>query len=510
MKITNRNEPLELHAAADRHYNLGRVLRDQGKLREAIDCYRRAISIKPDHVMALNNLGNALVAHGDSDAAVASYRNALAFKPDSMETHYNLGVALQARGELDGAIDCYQKAVSLKPDSVAACYNLGNAYSARRKLNEAVASYRKVLELRPDFAGALSNLGNALQAQGKPNEAADCYRKAVALDPTNAGAYNNLGNVLSEGGLNDAALASYRRALELEETPEFKANFALCIRKIDSIEVDAGLRRLVTRALAESWARPSDLAKTSIGLIGADPAIRECIERASRQWPTRLGAQALYGLTGLTACSNDFLLQNLLESAQVCDLALERFLTMARHAMLDAAMDTVAREDLNDKILTFYCAIARQCFINEFVFSSTENESSRATHLRERLAAALQSGGPVSAMWIVAAASYVSLSSLPFAATLLHRSWPAPVVALLRQQIAEPLEEQRCGDSIRRLTAVDDATSGLVQRQYEENPYPRWIRLPPAREGVPWMPIYANSFLSRRSTPLAKTATSTS
>jgi SAM-dependent methyltransferase len=35
---------------------------------------------------------------------------------------------------------------------------------------------------------------------------------------------------------------------------------------------------------------------------------------------------------------------------------------------------------------------------------------------------------------------------------------------------------------MRRLTAVEDATSALVQRQYEENPYPRWIRVPRARE----------------------------
>jgi cytochrome c-type biogenesis protein CcmH/NrfG len=398
-----------------------------------------------------------------------------------METHYNLGVALQARGRLDDAIDCYQKAVSLKPDSVAAHYNLGTAFDAQGKLDEAVASYRKVLELRPDFTGTLTNLGNALQAQGKSDEAADCYRKTLALDPTNAAAYNNLGNVLSEGGLNGAALASYRRALELEETPELKANFALCIRKIDSIEADAGLRRLLTRAMAESWARPSDLAKASIGLIRADPVIRECIERASQAWPARLGAQTLYGPAGLTACANDFLLLDLLESAQVCDLALERFLTTARHAMVDAAMEA-ARDGLDDKVLAFYCAIARQCFINEFVFSSTESESSRASGLRDRLVAALQSGDAVSALSVAATASYFPLSSLPRAATLQDRSWPAPVAALLRQQIAEPLEEQRCRDAIRRLTAVDDATSGVVQRQYEENPYPRWIGVPRARE----------------------------
>jgi tetratricopeptide (TPR) repeat protein/2-polyprenyl-3-methyl-5-hydroxy-6-metoxy-1,4-benzoquinol methylase len=481
--------------AADLHYNRGCALRDQGNLSEAIACYRRAISIRPDHLMALNNLGNALGAQGDLDGAVTSYQKALAYKPDSLEAHYNLGVALQSHGKLDEAIDCYQKALSLNPNSVAAHYNLGNAFSTQGKLHEAIASYRRALALRPDFADARNNLGNVLQAQGEPEDAIDCYRKALEFKPDDAGAHNNLGNVLSEVGLIDTAVASYRRALELEETAEFKANFALCIRSMVSVEVDAGLRRLMTRALAEAWARPSDLAKAAIRLICADHAVQGCIERASQAWPSMLGAKELFGPTGLATLANDFLLQQLLEGAQVCDLALERLLTMVRHVLLDAATEAVAHDGWRTGS-SFYCAIARQCFINEFVFFFTDHESSRAEHLRERLVAALRSGDPVSPLWIVAVASYSSLSSLP-ADILLHRSWPDPVMALLRQHVAEPLEELRCRDSIRKLTPIDDAVSSLVRQQYEENPYPRWMRLPAASEASS-----LNSYL-RRQLPFA-------
>ena len=41
-------------------------------------------------------------------------------------------------------------------------------------------------------------------------------------------------------------------------------------------------------------------------------------------------------------------------------------------------MAAASGEGLEDRVLAFYCAIARQCFINEFVFSNTENESSGA------------------------------------------------------------------------------------------------------------------------------------
>ncbi len=49
--------------------------------------------------------------------------------------------------------------------------------------------------------------------------------------------------------------------------------------------------------------------------------------------------------------------------------------------------------------------------------------------------------------------------------------------AVLTQQIREPLEEVRLRGEIPRLTPVKDDVSLLVQNQYEENPYPRWVRM---------------------------------
>jgi protein O-GlcNAc transferase len=43
---------------AEAHNNLGNALNDQGKLDEAVACYRRALELKPDYAEAHNNLGN--------------------------------------------------------------------------------------------------------------------------------------------------------------------------------------------------------------------------------------------------------------------------------------------------------------------------------------------------------------------------------------------------------------------------------------------------------------------
>jgi SAM-dependent methyltransferase len=46
----------------------------------------------------------------------------------------------------------------------------------------------------------------------------------------------------------------------------------------------------------------------------------------------------------------------------------------------------------------------------------------------------------------------------------------------LTQQVREPLEDRNARASMPRLTPITDDVSLLVQQQYEENPYPRWVR----------------------------------
>ena len=63
-----------------RTINLGNALKEQGKLDEAIACYKRAIALKPDYHEAYNNLGNALKSRGRFEEAKACYQKALELK----------------------------------------------------------------------------------------------------------------------------------------------------------------------------------------------------------------------------------------------------------------------------------------------------------------------------------------------------------------------------------------------------------------------------------------------
>ena len=81
------------------------------------------ITLKPDYAKAHNNLGILLKEQGRIKEAEASYAQAIKLKPDYAEAHYNLGVLLQEEERLDEAETNYNHALALKPDFTDALQN---------------------------------------------------------------------------------------------------------------------------------------------------------------------------------------------------------------------------------------------------------------------------------------------------------------------------------------------------------------------------------------------------
>jgi tetratricopeptide (TPR) repeat protein/2-polyprenyl-3-methyl-5-hydroxy-6-metoxy-1,4-benzoquinol methylase len=485
-----------------------------GRLDEAIACYREVLALKPDLTAAHNNLGNALCEQGKLEEAEASYRRALALQPDHIEAHNNLGTVLYERERFEEAAASYRQALALEPGYAAALDNLGAALHRQGKLDEAEASIRLALALKPDFAGAYDNLGTLLWQQGKLEEALDSIRRALALAPDFTRALDNLGAMLRDLGRLDEAIAVYRRllhirpgdtgalgglaealaaqgdaapaletilqSLRIRDTDNARRIFAEIVGPLRWTRDNHQAREAMVRAVMEPWARPTDLARTCASLIKQGSQTGACVVRAARAWPRPLPASELFGPGGLAALADDELLLALLISAQNTDIELERFLTMARRHLLETAVG----DDTDDAGLEFYAALTHQCFINEYVFFCDDEEIQRAGKLRDALAAALDSGTPIPVLQLVTVAAYFPLHSLSGAARLLDMPWPEKVTALLIQQVREPREEVQLRAAIPRLTSIEDTISRMVRTQYEENPYPRWVRIPLAESAM--------------------------
>lgn len=456
----------DIFAEAIRHHQAGR-------LAEAARRYRQVLDINPDFPEALNNLGNILAGSSRLDDAVMHYRKALELRPHYADAHRNLGGALLQQGKLADAAASYRNTLNFSANNLEVLLNLGNILGELGKPDEAIDCYRKALVLRSDFPLAYNNLGATLFSVGRLDEAIACYLRALEIAPNLVMVLNNLASAYLAKGNPLAALDAAKRSLQIEESDDAKAILVSCLSHAQGVS-DQQLRPILIRALAECWGWPHALARVCIDLVKLDVHVAGCVARAVEAWPRPLPAQTLFGANGLAALTADSLLSALLDAAPICDVEIERFLTTARHALLDTACDAAESSDG----IGFYSALARQCFINEYVFSVSSEEDQKAADLRNRLTAALAGDAPVPPLWLAAAAAYFPLFTLPDSERLLQREWPEQIRTILTQQVREPAEEHRIGATVARLTGIEDDVSLLVQRQYEENPYPRWIRVP--------------------------------
>jgi SAM-dependent methyltransferase len=197
------------------------------------------------------------------------------------------------------------------------------------------------------------------------------------------------------------------------------------------------------------------------------------VARAEAAWPARLAAAELLDASAIAALADDQLLCGLLECDPITHIGLERFLTNVRSAMLELA---TGEQSVDDRALKFYGAVARQCFIDEYVYALPEVEAAHARDLQAALAKALADGAPIPAIWPIAVGAYFPLHDLPNAAVLGERPWPQPVEALIVQQVEEPAAERQIAATIPKLTAIEGEVSQAVRQQYEESPYPRWVK----------------------------------
>jgi SAM-dependent methyltransferase/thioredoxin-like negative regulator of GroEL len=389
--------------------------------------------------------GNRLAQQGRFEQAAALYRRALVARPDYACAHSNLGNCLVMLGQTDGAIEAWRDASAADPTYALPLSNLGNALSQQGRLDEAIGYLRRAIDLKPDFVDALDHLARTLLAAGQAAEAMQIARRAIAIKPT----------------------------------PETRKIFVDCLPHVALASDDPALRAVLVEALKEPWTRPARLIGPAAALARRNPAVAACIERSLAARPARLVDEALWSPAAREALCGDPLLRALMLAGPICDEGIEWFLTTARSVLLGQALAAATMAD-DEAVLAFWCALARQCFINEYVFLPGDGELDAAERLAIEIDAALAEGRDVSPLWLAALGAYRPLHALENAAALLSRSWPPAVQALLVQQVQEPREEMRDRAAIPVLTTIEDATSRAVRAQYEENPYPRWIELPPS------------------------------
>ncbi len=186
---------------------------------EAIDYFRKAITLNPDYSGAYFNLGRSLQNAGQVDEAMLNYQKAIQIAPESVQVYNSLGILLHDKGQIEEAITCFQKAIQINPHCADSYNNIGLCLNEKGNLDEAMACYQKAINLNPNFHLAYDNLGNIMRTRGCLDEAAECYSMALKLQPNSVHIYNNLGMTLQDKGQLDEAITNFKKAINLD--PDF-------------------------------------------------------------------------------------------------------------------------------------------------------------------------------------------------------------------------------------------------------------------------------------------------
>lgn len=88
----------------DARVNLGAMLCEQGRCREAVELFDAAAAVGVSDALLSFNHAIALEDVGDVARSADAYRHALALDPGLADAHYNLGLLLERSGDAQGAL----------------------------------------------------------------------------------------------------------------------------------------------------------------------------------------------------------------------------------------------------------------------------------------------------------------------------------------------------------------------------------------------------------------------
>ena len=80
------------------YYNMGIILKRNGRVEEAIDSYKKAISLKLDYVQAYNNLGVLYRDKEEYEDAIEMFTKVTELQPDHQNSYYNLALIKKEQG----------------------------------------------------------------------------------------------------------------------------------------------------------------------------------------------------------------------------------------------------------------------------------------------------------------------------------------------------------------------------------------------------------------------------
>ncbi len=167
---------------------LGVIRAMQGHRAEAIELFRKALSINKNHSFLQFNMAKALSESGQDGEALVHHKRAIRLAPQHAEAWLNYGQSLLKLGLYDEALAALDKSIALTPQLAEAWSNKGLVYRQTNRLEAALEAFERALQINPRLAEAHLNKGAVQEDMGQSRAALGSYAEAARLRPDYADA----------------------------------------------------------------------------------------------------------------------------------------------------------------------------------------------------------------------------------------------------------------------------------------------------------------------------------
>jgi len=203
-------QPAWAQSAGD-YRQLGLQHRDAGQMSAAIEAFRQAVQLEPDHVDGRVSLGWTLHLAGDDRTAADTLQATLQIDPFHVPTLNALGIVYLMNEDLPGAALAHSWAAWLKSDNEIAYYNLSLTFQRAEYYDWAIANAEKATKLEPDNPHPFVALAIAHWEEGNQPRAQQAYQQAIDLDSRYA--ESSFLEYLNEAGFNRQQIETAKQVL---------------------------------------------------------------------------------------------------------------------------------------------------------------------------------------------------------------------------------------------------------------------------------------------------------
>ncbi len=172
----------------DSHYLLACYYQERGKHKEALEEFKKVVSIDPNYAKAYNGMGVSFDLLGDFSKATEYYNYSLRLNPTADYVYNNLGYSYLLQGNVDEAITALKKASDLNNKDKTFHNNLGLAFGEKGQYDLALAEFK----LASDEPKAHFNMAQIYLKKGLMDEAKNHYAIALKLNPSQTVAHTAL------------------------------------------------------------------------------------------------------------------------------------------------------------------------------------------------------------------------------------------------------------------------------------------------------------------------------